>query len=288
MTEATTRMRVLTVGSKKGGVGKTTVSHNLAAAAGDAGWKVLLVDVDSQSPSLETFQVEPPEGCSLADALHPTRGKTVNPADAVIREVAPNVDLLASWHDDMENVRVALAAAGAGGRNAMRRVLRPLSNDYDLAIIDTPPELGGLQELAVIASHWALAISRAATLDLPAATQFINQVADLREDEVSMAQFLGLAWNFYDADSMETRVQQQELAAAFPDLPVMDTALPPSKRSSSANMTGQPAVLAYRNYPSTQPLRALAAEVLNHLLNGTTPRSASERYGALAGAGEAR
>lgn len=42
-------MKIITVWSRKGGVGKTTLSYNLGGAAFDRGLKVLLIDDDDQS-----------------------------------------------------------------------------------------------------------------------------------------------------------------------------------------------------------------------------------------------
>lgn len=47
-------MRVVSVISTKGGVGKTTVTANLGGLLGDAGLRVLFIDLDSQ-PTLSSY-----------------------------------------------------------------------------------------------------------------------------------------------------------------------------------------------------------------------------------------
>src|SRR5437667_983107 len=48
-------MRMIAVLNQKGGVGKSTISQNLAAAAHLAGKKVLVIDLDKQGTSLDWF-----------------------------------------------------------------------------------------------------------------------------------------------------------------------------------------------------------------------------------------
>ena len=59
----------IVVSNVKGGVGKTTTSVYLAAAAVDRGWEqVTLIDADRQASSAEWFEVRPLEGVDLVEA----------------------------------------------------------------------------------------------------------------------------------------------------------------------------------------------------------------------------
>ncbi len=52
-------MKIITIANEKGGVGKTTTSVNLAAALGQAGYRVLVIDLDSQGHTTQWFGVSP-------------------------------------------------------------------------------------------------------------------------------------------------------------------------------------------------------------------------------------
>ena len=72
-------MRVISVLSTKGGVGKTTTTANLGGLLADAGLRVLLVDLDSQ-PSLSSYYpltLEAPGGVYELMALSETRPERI-------------------------------------------------------------------------------------------------------------------------------------------------------------------------------------------------------------------
>ena len=53
-------VKVIAIANQKGGVAKTTTTHNLGAAMAAAGKRVLLIDLDSQASLTISVGVEPP------------------------------------------------------------------------------------------------------------------------------------------------------------------------------------------------------------------------------------
>src|SRR5437879_5981318 len=74
--------RVMIVAGK-GGVGKTTVTATLAAAAADAGLSVLIVEVEGKSGLAACFG-RPPLGYEEAELATRIRGRTLTPDEALV------------------------------------------------------------------------------------------------------------------------------------------------------------------------------------------------------------
>lgn len=264
------RMTVLTLGQKKGGAGKTTTSMNVAAAAAQAGWRTLYVDLDDQSPTLLQFDVQLKTGLTLAELLKPSVTDKPHTRDVVHRQVLDNLDLLCAHHDDLDNARLELEAQGQRAYAAMINVLEQVQYDYDLAVIDTPPVLGGLQELALIASDFAIATSRANSLEMPNVLKFYNQVAELGSGRLApQLKFLGLVLIAHDARAEETTFIEDQIAEA--ELPVFGTRIPESRLASKGLAVGQPAVLEWPTSAFAVAYKQLTAEVLSHITNDTRP-----------------
>jgi chromosome partitioning related protein ParA len=144
-------MRVVSVVSTKGGVGKTTVAANLGGLLADAGLRVLLLDLDSQ-PTLSsyyTLKQKADAGAYEFIALNLT-----TPAQIVSKTVIPGLDLILS-NDDQGRLSILLLHA-PDGRLRLRNLLDAFRPSYDLLLIDTQGARSVLLEMAILASDLAL------------------------------------------------------------------------------------------------------------------------------------
>ena len=176
-------MDIVSVINYKGGVGKTTVTANLAARLACTGKRVLLVDLDPQA-SL-TFSLIRPEywESDLAEKRTIKRWfDTVREGDEVgmddlifedmrVNEIPGNRGHLAliPSHLGLINVDLELATqlGGANMSQAKRNYVRvhrrlavgPAALDqdaFDLVLIDCPPNFNIVTKTAIVASHHVL------------------------------------------------------------------------------------------------------------------------------------
>ena len=144
-------MRVVSVVSPKGGVGKTTVTANLGGLLADAGLRVLLLDLDSQ-PTLSSYYAlnqKANAGAYELIALNLTA-----PAQIFSRTVVAGLDLIIS-NDDQGQLSTLLLHA-PDGRLRLRNLLDNFRSRYDLLLIDTQGARSVLLEMAILASDLAL------------------------------------------------------------------------------------------------------------------------------------
>jgi chromosome partitioning protein len=146
-------MATITVSSFKGGTAKTSTSLNLGAAfARSHRQKVLLIDFDAQANLTTGLGYDPDSHDSLAPVLQGK--KTVR--EVLLPTSHPRLFLIPAdtW---LERVEVTEAlAADRYSHERLRELLKPLTQEFDTIIIDTPPSLCWLTESALIASDFAL------------------------------------------------------------------------------------------------------------------------------------
>lgn len=144
-------MRVVSVISTKGGVGKTTVAANLGGLLADAGLRVLLLDLDSQ-PTLSSyyaFSQKADAGAYELIALN-----EIASAQIVSKTVITGLDLILS--NDGQGQLNALLLHAPDGRLRLRNLLDKFRPNYDLLLIDTHGARSILLETAILASDLAV------------------------------------------------------------------------------------------------------------------------------------
>lgn len=139
--------RVVAVTGGKGGVGKSFVAVNLAAAWAAGGARTLVVDADFGMADLNLMLGVAPER-SVMDLLYGTAIE-----DVLVR--THGVDLLPGL-----NGSTTLANMGRPERLAVLAAINSLEGSYDACVIDAPPGIGDTGvDMATVASHIVVVLS---------------------------------------------------------------------------------------------------------------------------------
>jgi chromosome partitioning protein len=176
---------MIAVQNFKGGVGKSTVTTHLAHYFAVQGYRVLVVDCDSQATTTTLFGFNPHFNITREETLYPYLSIDPTQADLLYAVKAtpwPNVDLIPS-NLELFDVEYELAAAGADGQSVLaarfrklKQGLTDLARNYDIVLLDPPPALGTIS-LAVMQAANALLVPLAATTpDFCSTVQFLSMM----------------------------------------------------------------------------------------------------------------
>lgn len=141
-------MKITSVVSTKGGVGKTTVEANLGALCADAGLRTLLIDLDPAQPSLSSYYQlveEAQGGIYELLALNAT-----DPLRIISSTAIPNLSLVIS--NDVNNQLNTLLLQAPDGRLRLANLMPAFKDHFDLVLIDTQGARSAMLEMVVLAS----------------------------------------------------------------------------------------------------------------------------------------
>ena len=134
-------MKTIAVVNQKGGCGKTTVSINMASALAEAGQRVLLVDMDSQSHCAVGLAV-PEEQIeqSIYDVLISRSRNEPIKLTEILWQISDRLELAPASIDlsAFEQQMVGISEREC----CLKEALDDVKDNYDYTIIDCPPAVG--------------------------------------------------------------------------------------------------------------------------------------------------
>lgn len=178
-------LQVITVINFKGGSGKTTTAAHLAQKLALDGYRVLGIDLDPQASfsALHGFQPEFDliDGGTLYDAIRYDDPVALR---EVIRQtyftgldvIPGNLDLMEFEHD---TPRMLAARSGQLFFTRVGEKLAEVEADYDVVVIDCPPQLGFLTMSALSAATAVLVTVHPQMLDVMSMCQFLLMTSNL-------------------------------------------------------------------------------------------------------------
>lgn len=144
-------MKVLTVASTKGGVGKTTVTANLGGLMADAGLRVLMLDLDSQPTLSSYFTLKHVAAAGTCELIGQRLGDLPR---LVSRTDIPDLHLVLS-NDPLGQLNTQLLHA-PDGRLRLKNLLHLFKPHYDLVLLDTQGARSIVVEMSVLAADLLL------------------------------------------------------------------------------------------------------------------------------------
>lgn len=184
-------MKTIAVYHNKGGVGKTTVSVNLAAALANKGKRVLLVDIDSQANStfatgLAKFQFEEDDNLKDRNISHLLASGEFDLIPDLVQKSnlfnSPEIDVIPSHISLIDRQNEFTTKAQTLFR--LKTKLDKVADNYDIVIIDTPPSRDIYARIALFAADFLIIPSDLkpfANQGLENIREFIAEVNETRD-----------------------------------------------------------------------------------------------------------
>jgi len=252
-------MQVVSVSSMKGGCGKTTTTANLGAALAGMGQRVLLVDFDPQrhlsmAYGADQAPVERVEDLLLGASPERVRGAVVS--------CAPSLGLLTTSFG-LAGIASPLAREDGYQFFLRDRVLEPLSDDFDLALVDTPPSSALWPTLALLCADATLIPAQPADFDVNGAADLRDYIdSEIREFNRHL-RLLGVVLTMVQRRWLVRSESRDTLEGE--GLEVFDAEIPLAVDVKSSPRAHRPLVLTDPTHRVSRAYRRLAREVAERL-----------------------
>ena len=186
-------MKVIAIANQKGGVAKTTTTHNLGVALAAKGKRVLLIDLDSQASLTISVGLEPLEvKRTIVDVLR----KDGVPVGECIERISDRLHIVTSIID-LAPMEMELLSR-ASREKILDRALRPVRGEYDFILVDCPPQLSILTINALSCADGVIIPVKTDYLAYRGLTQLQDSIREIQELINPELKVLGVIATLYE------------------------------------------------------------------------------------------
>lgn len=164
------RMKVISFILQKGGVGKSVSTYNIGVGLSEAGYKTLIIDLDSQGSLTISAGLEP---LDYDETIVTVMEDPRTDMNKCILELRENLDICTS-RLELAGTEMALVSRPMR-ETVLKRGIESLEG-YDYVLIDAPPQLGLLSINALACSDYVIIPSKTDYLSYRSVEFFLNTI----------------------------------------------------------------------------------------------------------------
>ena len=230
--------QVITIANRKGGVGKTTTTLNLACSLRELGKKILVIDLDPQANLTRCFDVENSENIKTVGHL----------LTAELEEESYSVEEYILSYDEMDIIPSSIFLSAVetqmrsetGSERILSEIINQIREHYDYILIDTSPSLNILNINALCASDSVLITADTGVFAVVGIGELLKTVQKIKKRVNPKLKVQGILLTMCDNRTNLSKLLTQQVEEMYQGkIAVFKTKIPKTVKVGEAIYSGQ-------------------------------------------------
>ena len=253
--------KIVAVANQKGGVGKTTTAINLAAALGEVGKRVLIIDLDPQGNSSTGLGVHSDKRKFTSYEL---LLEDIPLKNLILQTDVTNLSIVPAT-GDLSSADIELYTNEKRVYMLQKSLFQPSMQDFgfDFILIDCPPSLNLLTINAMVAANSVLIPLQSEFFALEGLSQLMLTVREVRATANENLRIEGVVLTMFDSRNNLSILVEEDARENLGDL-VFKSKIPRNVRVSEAPSHSKPVLSYDPTSKGAAAYRDLASEFLRN------------------------